>query len=104
MCGENVDPICCLYIRSANVDSLWIQSRQPIAKLGKLLSASLVANVVDKGLEGLMTEKCLDQVAVAFVLCHQVCVLRAEVVAFLCLHGNFAFKLRDVFCERLVMV
>lgn len=80
----------------------WLRLRCVLTWLWDAEDGWVFADVLDERLEGLVTEKRLDQVAVAFVLGHQVCILRAEVIAFLRFHGDFAFKLRDVFYEKLV--
>jgi len=48
-----------------------------------------------------MAEETLDEGLLASVLFHQSAVLGAELVAFVGLHGNFAFELADVFCKEL---
>ena len=61
----------------------------------------VLADVLDERLEGLVTEESLDEAAITLVLFHQLCVLCAEGVTLLCLQSDFAFKLRDVFCNLL---
>lgn len=59
----------------------------------------VLADVVDERCEGWVAEKSLDQATVAFILLSECYVLAAEVVLLLCLDGDFAFELTDVFCE-----
>ena len=45
-----------------------------------------------------MSEECLDQAAIAFILLHDGLVLDSQSTDFLASHGKFAFQLGDVFC------
>ena len=46
-----------------------------------------------------MTQQNLDETTAATIFLFKAAVLHSELVGLLCLHGNLAFQLRDVFCR-----
>jgi hypothetical protein len=59
--------------------------------------AGILADVLDERSIRRVTQQNLDKTATAPVLFLEAAVLHSEVVGLLCLHGHFAFELRNVF-------